>query len=77
MSKSMNKVLALMLALVMVMGLAACGGSSSAATTATEAPAAENPKLMRIRSSRWLHHRRLMQRSSTLLQTSWQKTDGH
>ncbi|MBO6040466.1 MAG: hypothetical protein J6P58_04585, partial [Oscillospiraceae bacterium] len=54
MSKSLNKVLALVLALVMVMGMAACGGSSAPAKTeepaaeaetvpAAEAPAAEAP----------------------------------
>ena len=54
MSKSLNKVLALVLVLVMAMGMAACGGSSAPATTeepaaeaetapAAEAPAAEEP----------------------------------
>ena len=50
MSKSLNKVLALVLALVMLMGLAACGGSSAPASTdepaakpATETPAGSEP----------------------------------
>ena len=45
MSKTLKKVLALVLALTMVIGLAACGGSSKPAETApTQAPAAAEPE---------------------------------
>ena len=39
----MKKILALLLAAMMVLALAACGGSGSASTAAPEAPAAEEP----------------------------------
>ena len=45
MSKTLKKVLALVLALTMVIGLAACGGSSKPAETApTQARAAAEPE---------------------------------
>ena len=37
---NMKRIIALVLAMVMVLGLAACGGSSSSAPAATAAPAA-------------------------------------
>ena len=39
----MKKLIAMLLALVMVLSLAACGGSAAPAPAATEAPKAEAP----------------------------------